>query len=66
MKHVVATGQLYVDDDGDTFEVVKITKTKLTLESADGERFISTPEDFIDDLESGQFEPLNDDDISSS
>lgn len=60
MKYVLATGQLYADRDGEIFEVIKATKSKLVLESSEGHQLEAVPEEFIEDLEAGYFEDLDD------
>ena len=65
MKHKIAVGQIYVDDDGDAFQVVEISQTQLTLRSADGEWLFLTPDNIVQDIESGEFELLDEDEYGA-
>ena len=35
MKHVIALGQTYQHEDGDEYEVVKVTRDRVTFETSD-------------------------------
>jgi hypothetical protein len=59
MKVRIAVGQTYVDTGGDVFEVVNVSRTKLTLQSEEDQLVVSDTSDFIADLESGDLEPVD-------
>ena len=57
MKLTISEGQIYTHQDGDEYEVVKVTKDGVTLETSDNAFVLMDLHDLIEDIQNGVLTP---------
>ena len=53
MKHVIAIGQTYQHEDGDEYEVVKVSRDRVTFETSDDAIVHMGLDDLMKELDEG-------------
>ncbi len=53
MKHVIAIGQTYQHEDGDEYEVVRVTRDRVTFETPDDAIVHMDLDDLMKELDEG-------------
>ena len=57
MKFTISEGQIYTHQDGDEYEVVKVTKDGVTLETSGNAFVFMDLHDLIEDIQNGVLTP---------
>lgn len=58
MKHIISVGQTYQHEDGDEYEVVKVSRDRVTFETSGDAVVHMDLDDFMDELDEGVLLPI--------
>lgn len=66
MKYVITEGQMYLNRDGDLYEVVKVNRNGITFETSNSELVYVEPEGLLDELKRGVLELADSEELDHS